>query len=279
MRFSFLILCYSLYPTYGFVYGDFSERTAALLAIHQIIDRRVVFPNKFEAEQKKQLQRYLQYDDGYSNCITSADTEAMDFKRLKRKLLLLIVNDYRKWSASLPPRDKEQDSTSVQIDDAVNPLISTCRLLGLTHRDYNGTAANVLQMKINEVEEAQQSAPGDFHGESYNLILKRGDAGLDYRAGIWLYRLAAENLNRWSPATSEDELNKIKQSQPNSKDWIASYVRYQEIQTLETLKLYAEHVTRQVIDANREVADPEDLFYRNEFCPINSAELLQLHND
>jgi hypothetical protein len=236
-----------------------------LLAAHQIIDGRVISQNKYEGEQKKQLQEYLRYDDGYNNCITSVDTEALELKRLKYKLLLLIMNDYRKWAASLPPRDK---STSIPIDDGISPVISICRLLALTHRDYNGTAANVVQMKILEIEEAQQAAPEDFHGETYQLVLERGEAGMEFRARIWLYRLAAEKLKRWGTASSEDELNKIQQSKFNSKDWTASYVRYQEIQTLETLKLYAEHVARQLRDEDKEVTDPEDLFYRNEFCPM-----------
>jgi hypothetical protein len=275
----FIILCFSLYPTYGFVNGDFSERIAALLAAHQIIDRRVVSQDKYEAEQKKQLQRYLQYDDGYSTCITNVDTEALTFKRLKSKLLLLIVNDYKKWSASLPPQDRDQDKSTIPLDDGINPIISTCRLLALTHRDYDGTAANVLQTKIHEIEQAQQLAPEDYHGESYNLVLKRGEPGLEYRARIWLYRLAAENLNKWGIISSKEERNKLDRLEPNSKDWMASYVRYQEIQTLETLKLYAQYVSRQIMDANKDVTDPEDLFYRTESCPINNSDLFQLQNE
>lgn len=270
---------FSLYSTYGFVNGDFSERTAALLAVHQIVDRRVVSQQKHEAEQKKQIQRYLQYDDGYSTCVADDDTDAMEFKRLKRRLLLLIVNDYRKWSASLPRRDRDPGSTSVPIDDGVNPLISTCRLLALTHRDYEGTATNLLKTKIREVEEAQRLAPEDYHGESYNLVFKRSGRGLEYRAGIWLYRLAAESLKRWGALTSADEFDKLQTFTPNSRDWTASYVRYQELQTLETLKLYAEHVVRQFSDVNGEDIHPDDMFYRNDLCPISSPELFDLHNE
>jgi hypothetical protein len=250
-----------------------------MLALHQIIDRRVVSQNQYENEKKKQIQRYLQYDDGYSTCITDDNMEAMEFKSLKRKLLLLILNDYRKWSASMPRRDEDPNSTSVPIDDGINPLISTCRLLALTHRDYKGSASYVLQEKIEEIEEAQRVAPHDFHGESYNLVMKRGDRSLDYRAGIWLYRMASETLRRWGSVTSKEELDKLQTIEPNSLEWMAHYVRYQELQTLEILKLFAEDVVRQINDTREEDVDPEDMFHRNELCPIDTPKSSILHNE
>ena len=55
----------SLFPTYGFVNGDFSERISALLGGHQVVDVRVVSENTHMTEQKNEIIVYLQQDDGY----------------------------------------------------------------------------------------------------------------------------------------------------------------------------------------------------------------------
>ena len=107
------------------------------------------------------------------------DEEAMEFKLLKYKLMLLIVNDIKKWSVSLPPRDADPESTSIPMDDGINQLVSTCRLLGLSHRDYDGTATKVLREKIKEIEEAKRNAPNDFDGDSYDLVMKKDGKGLE----------------------------------------------------------------------------------------------------
>jgi hypothetical protein len=256
--------------------GDFSERTASLLAVHQIIDRRVVSEKKYESEQKKQLLRYLQYDDGYSSCISDDDIEELEFKRLKGKLLRLILNDFLKWSASLPRRDEDAESSSIPIDDGVNPLVSTCRLLALSHRDYEGKAKIVVQQNIEEIERAQRVSPEDLHGEGYSLVMKRGNTGLEYRAGVWLFRLAEENLNRWGSITSDDELARLRSLVPRSKEWLAVYARHQELLTLETLKLYAEYVINYFNENKDPATSPEDMFYRNDICPVNSPKLRAL---
>ena len=59
---------YSLFPTYGFVYGDFSERTSVLLGGHQVVDMRVVSEITHSREQKNEIIVYLQQDDGYKVC-------------------------------------------------------------------------------------------------------------------------------------------------------------------------------------------------------------------
>ena len=247
--------------------------------MHQIVDRRVVSQSKYEIDQKKQIQQYLQYDDGYRDCVSDEDAEAMEFKQLKRKLLLLIVNDYRKWSASLPQRDTDPTSTSVPIDDGVNPLISTCRLLALTHRDYDGNALGIVEQKIQEIEQARLATPSDYHGETYDLVFKRGQKGLEYRAGIWLYRLAAHSINKWGDTSSNIELENMENFSPYTIDWMASYVRYQELLTLETLKLYAEHVVQQVSSSQGDPIHPDDMFHRNHLCPVMGPQLTNLHNE
>jgi hypothetical protein len=205
----------------------------------------------------------------------------MEFKILKYKLMFLIANDLKKWSVSLPPRDTDPESTSIPMDDGINQLVSTCRLLGLSHRDYDGTATEVLREKIQEIEEAKKKSPNDFDGESYNLIMKKDGKGLELRAAVWMYRLSVVALQKWG-STSEEELYKMSSHVPNSKDWVAAYVRYQEIISLETLKHLSQHVMAESAEAKTNSADevnPEDFFYRNELCPIKSPVLASLLNE
>jgi hypothetical protein len=205
------------------------------------------------------------------------DEEAMEFKLLKYKLMLLIVNDSKKWSVSLPPRDADPESTSIPMDDGINQFVSTCRLLGLTHRDYDGTATKVLKEKIKEMEEAQKKAPDDFDGDSYDLVMKKDGKGLELRAGVWMYRLSVEALTKWG-STSEEELYKVRSLTPNTKEWAAAYVRYQEIISLETLKHLSKHVMSESAEAKNsaENVNAEDFFYRNELCPVKSPAIAAL---
>ena len=55
----------SHYPVYGFVNGDFSDRTSAKVGGHKIIDLRVDSGKAWESFQKTQILVYLQQDDGY----------------------------------------------------------------------------------------------------------------------------------------------------------------------------------------------------------------------
>ena len=77
----------------------------------------------------------------------------MRFKRLKRKALLYIVNRYRNWIVSFPAREIDQTHGSIPVDSGVDQIISTGRLLALSHRDYNGNAYSVLKDTIEELEQ------------------------------------------------------------------------------------------------------------------------------
>ena len=103
--------------------------------------------------------------------------------------------------------------------------------------------------------------------------MKRGNTGLEYRAGVWLFRLAKENLNKWGSTTADDELARMRGLVPQSKEWLAVYARHQELLTLETLKLYAEFVISHFNDNKDPAMDPEDMFYRDDICPANSPRL------
>jgi hypothetical protein len=63
----------------------------------------------------------------------------------------------------------------------------------------------------------------------------------------------------------------------NSKQWLATYFRHQEIVSLETLKQYAEHFYQEYARRNPNF-DPEseEFFYRSTLCPTDTIGLKQL---
>ena len=59
-----------------------------------------------------------------------------------------IVNKYRNWIVSFPALDRDRKSGGklhISLDTGVDQIISTGRLLALSHRDYDGDAYNVLK--------------------------------------------------------------------------------------------------------------------------------------
>ena len=63
-----ILMFESLYPKFGFVNGEYSERTSVRLGSHQVIDVRIVPEKTYMEAQKYQIITYLQQDDGYSVC-------------------------------------------------------------------------------------------------------------------------------------------------------------------------------------------------------------------
>ena len=172
----------------------------------------------------------------------------MRFKRLKRKALLTVVNRYKNWIVSFPARDRD-DPTSIPFDEGVNQIISTGRLLALSHRDYEGDAYGILN-------EAIEGLKGD---DDRPLVMKPGSDGLEYRSLIWVWRLASHGLNRFCGSFDEtlrclqDERSEMDLLDKNSKRWLAAYARHQEIFALNTLKDYAEHSYQQYAKRSAEI--------------------------
>ena len=55
--------------------------------------------------QKIVLARYLQFDDGYSECITDPASIPYQLKQLKLQHLMRHVHDPKRWIVSIPPRN------------------------------------------------------------------------------------------------------------------------------------------------------------------------------
>ncbi|KAL7567940.1 hypothetical protein ACA910_019651 [Epithemia clementina (nom. ined.)] len=133
---------------------------------------------KLEAMQieAQRLIKYLHNDDGYEQCIRSPlsletggemDVTEMEaafaFKILKLQHLMKIAHVPQRWMIFLTPRnpkarpplnlttenDDEEDEiprfipSQVQVD--ANPIMATCRLIAMTHLDYDRTATRLLR--------------------------------------------------------------------------------------------------------------------------------------
>lgn len=109
------------------------------------------------------MLRYLQYVDGYESCVEPRQEEAWELKKLKFRYLVLIANLSSRWTVSMPPRDQESlpaassdtpitleppefDKRKLQFDS--NAVYSTCRLISLTHHDYNGNATSMIEANL-----------------------------------------------------------------------------------------------------------------------------------
>lgn len=258
-----------LFAKYGFTNGDGSEFTDASLALWHSLDPQEHNEKKF----LKQMLRYLQYDDGYESCILQrgvADEEANKawvLKGLKYEFLLLNAHDSSRWVVRMPPRDPlsvparsssipialqppEIDMRSLQFDG--RPVFSTCRLISLTHHDYNGTAVELLQKNMNNA--------------SYYLPPTR-DA-LEFRTLMCVARMAQTALSKFGVSV-HDQLDLVSLLNRNSsafqtRNWTVAHLRLGEMQTLEALKQTAYAGLRPFQDQ----IDTEPVFsMRNEACP------------
>ncbi|VEU41440.1 unnamed protein product [Pseudo-nitzschia multistriata] len=229
--------------------------------------------------QKYQIITYLQQDDGYSECVTDGDLLALRFKRLKRKALLSIVNRYEDWVVSFPALDRSMNSNGklqISVDSGVSQIISTCRLLALSHHDYDGDAHDVLEAAVQEMESNHDK---DTHDKG--LLLKSGSDGLEYRALVWVWRLAAYSLNQYCGAyedwvCSKAEHSEMEELEKYSKEWYAAYVRYQEIVTLETLKEFAQQSQLAYTKKEHYDSEADEFFFRSTLCPVDTPGLKNL---
>ena len=198
-----------------------------------------------------------------------------------------IVNKYRNWIVSFPALDRDRKSGGklhISLDTGVDQIISTGRLLALSHRDYDGDAYNVLKDAVEELESDDDDDDDDVGYNDSPLVLKSGGDGLEYRALVWVWRLATHGVNRYCGAYEEWTCSKAERSEmdsfeKNSKEWSAAYVRHQEIVALETLKEYAEHSYLEYTRNDNYDPEAEEFFFRSTLCPADSPGLKELINE
>lgn len=183
--------------------------------------------------QKPELKRYLQYDDGYQDCVEKdKHPEAFRLKQLKWYHLSKSANSPKSWVALISPRSpisKPGESSDMMITEAVpqiDPrttrievakLVSTCRLLALTIDDYDGNAIQVLNDNM----------------KNSTFVVEGGSPALEYRALMFLYRLASTALIQYQTSPDEAHDLVVKLNQENAfhgMEWAAAHLRLAEIQ-------------------------------------------------
>lgn len=136
--------------------------------------------------QRKHLTRYLQYDDGYADCVEGPSVHPDEFalKKLKLEHLLQIANNRKHWIVNAPPRSPgsrpSESSTTIpanvipELDSqrttiGFSKLIETCRIISIVNSDCNGRALDILKANLGN---------SDF-------VLKQDSDSLEYRAVSW----------------------------------------------------------------------------------------------
>jgi hypothetical protein len=243
-----------LFAKFGFVNGDGSAYTQASIALfHRPLDIQMknefsMLPLEVQKQlkgptsattkflipefQQDELKRYLQYDDGYHECIQEGlHPKAYALKVLKWKHLAKIANNPNHWIVALHPRSPE--SVPVQSSDIsitteppqidprklrmdITHLVETCRLLALTLDDYNGMASEVLQKNL----------------ANNSFVVGRGDEALEYRALMFLARLASTALQQYpkNPPQQYEIVAQLNLDAFGSRNWTAAHLRLGEMQ-------------------------------------------------
>eukprot|EP00531_Pseudo-nitzschia_arenysensis_P001813 CAMPEP_0116151620 /NCGR_PEP_ID=MMETSP0329-20121206/20198_1 /TAXON_ID=697910 /ORGANISM="Pseudo-nitzschia arenysensis, Strain B593" /LENGTH=536 /DNA_ID=CAMNT_0003648253 /DNA_START=113 /DNA_END=1727 /DNA_ORIENTATION=+ len=180
-----------VFAQYGFVTSDgLGERAALLTPYHRLLadefENEKSFMSSHTIDRDDELRKYTAFKDGYENCdITNGEAfeanERKEFEVAKFRALKAISNIVNSWVASLPSREDESGGD-------LGNILSTCRLLALTHRDYRGRATEMLQTMAN----------ADYP-EGYQFQISSDETtsnGLEYRAVHVLERLASEMRSR-----------------------------------------------------------------------------------
>ncbi|KAG7349455.1 SET methyltransferase domain containing protein [Nitzschia inconspicua] len=229
--------------------------------------------------QKPELKRYLQYDDGYQDCVEKdKHPDAFKLKQLKWYHLSKIANNPKSWVALLSPRSpasKPRESSDMMITDVVpqvdpritsielSRLVNTCRLLALTTDDYDGNAIQVLKENM----------------KNSSFVVEGGNTALEYRALMFLYRLASTALIQYQTSPKEAFNLVVKLNQENSfpgKNWTAAHLRLAEMQSLLAITGVAfSHAKKWEADAKKDSESGSALYIiREKSCPSSFSDLI-----
>jgi hypothetical protein len=243
-----------LFAKFGFVNGDGSGHTQASIALfHRPLDVQMsqeytLVPKKISNSdndgssspmeripefQRRNMKRYLTYDDGYDECVQKdSHPEGFRLKRLKWLHLANIANDPKFWIATLKPRapdSKPKQSSNLLIAEAppeVNPkklrtdithLVETCRLMVLTVDDFEGNAIAILEENL---------------GNS-TFVVPKGSQALEYRSLMYLARMASTTLMQYPVNLKKEYDNALELNRQNAfgnSTWTAAQLRLGEMQ-------------------------------------------------
>mmetsp|Transcript_16814 Transcript_16814/g.40977 ORF Transcript_16814/g.40977 Transcript_16814/m.40977 type:complete len:243 (+) Transcript_16814:426-1154(+) len=225
----------------------------SLNAYHRTIEPRI---ESTAGWQKRQLIQYLAHDDGYPYCIDSTlhPTEHA-FKRAKLRVLEMIANNPRYWVVRLPSRRNHPPAFDSKVtDEDFDAVLQACRLLAMTHRDYRGNAHQVL---LNTLSRGTLQT------------LQRTSDVMEFRAWIWMLRLARHERNKYNVGLTELR-ERISRMEVMSRDWYLAQIQSGEIQSLEYIIDHA-HGAVQTVRPNVNEGEQDSSLIREDACPFSAV--------
>ena len=285
-----------LFAQFGFNNGDGSGYTQASISIfHRLLDWNSkgefsYFPLGTDPQddpviakyQRRDMVRYLAYDDGYDECIKGPDLHPKEFelKKLKLEHLCAMANHGWRWIANMGPRLPQSQATvsaetpilyqapalrdlrALQLD--VSKVVGTCRLLSLTVDDYDGTAVDVLQEQLGNA----------------TFVAPMGSTELEYRSVMCVGRLASTALLHF-PKSIEEEMSTVERLTIDafqSTEWTTAQVRLGEMQTLQAMSGVAFAHARKMEQENPDLLQTREGMLRDQSCP-SEYQMILLEDD
>ncbi|CAJ1934256.1 unnamed protein product [Cylindrotheca closterium] len=277
-----------LFAKFGFVNGDGSGWTQASIALfHRMLDTGMDLEFSYHSHavgssrtdksvQRKHLTRYLQYDDGYVDCVEGPASHPNEFalKKLKLEHLLQIANNRKRWIVNAPPRSPasrpaessstvnangipELDPQRTNID--FSKLIETCRIISVVNSDYDGKALDMLKENLGNPD----------------FVLEQNSDSLEHRALSCLARLAGTSLVQYSRNLEEEKTHLLSLNDNQnyqSAEWTISHLKLGEMQVLHLLSGAAFSIAKRLEETLDKTA-PENTI-RDRPCPKKFIEAL-----
>jgi len=254
---------------YGYVKTNGFESSLATLAPYH--------PPDF-ASASTQLMKYLNFGDGYQECpnIEERKTDDGIFQHVKFQLLSRISKDLKYWVVKIPPSyNGKKKSLKVS-----KYAMTMCRLLALTHRDYDGEAFSVLHTMSSNPKATTLSSDSDSLEYRANHVLER----LATETAFELRKILAPLMGRGE----EEEINDIevevkrrlesKKLDPESPVGMRAHVLSTEVHSLQRIIAIAQknknyYLAKKQRKLDRgESVNEEDYVVRMKPCTLTKVE-------
>jgi hypothetical protein len=161
-----------------------------------------------DPDLREQMIYYLQYDDGYEECldVESSDPLVVEFKRIKPEHLIRAANDPRRWLMSVPKNWHKEDFkfSSVRL---------TCRLIALRHNDSNAIRVLREASPHSIVTTAVEATGLDLEVRSLDCMMR-------------MIKLVEQHLN----STMVEDREALRGVERGSKEWALLFLRLSALQ-------------------------------------------------
>ena len=245
-----------------------------------VMDPDDVDPTREERIQAQRMIKYLHNDDGYDFCIQSPATTvtnekedggtavdptemeaAFEFKKLKLRHLMQVAKIPKRWMMFLSPRNppatpplnhtsvsaslltKIPHFVSSQVKVDANPIMATCRLIAMTHHDYNETATRLLRTNLGSSSSPFHAPPTKKDALQYReimCILRLCKMAFDvYKTTVEEQTKLVRSLNlqkhtmEQQQAEDDEDVNVDRSLE---QEWMMAHVQLAELQGLEVLR-------------------------------------------